>query len=184
MKTTRTLPLIATLALAWTLSACAGARPKTVPKPVGISTATAFIPPVDAIEASLRGEQFQSVEGLHGIYFEYDSSALSDEALSTLKVNASFLKKHPDLEVLTAGFCDERGTVEYNLALGQKRAKEVREYYIHLGIPGPSMATISYGKEQPVCTQPAEECWSKNRRADTRARSRQTAEDPPPPAAL
>ncbi len=173
MRTRLILP-IAALAGAWLLGACAGARTKPTPPPVEKSTDTATAP-IDVIEASLRGEKFQSAEGLQSITFDYDSASLSDEALGTLKANASFLKEHPGLEILAAGFCDERGTVEYNLALGQKRAKEVREYYIRLGLPGTAVATISYGKEDPICTQPTEECWRQNRRADTKARSRKTA---------
>ena len=73
---------------------------------------------------------------------------------------------------MAAGYCDERGTVEYNLALGQKRAKEVREYYIRLGIPGQTLATISYGKEAPLCSASNDDCWAQNRRAETRVRSR------------
>ena len=69
---------------------------------------------------------------------------------------------------LVAGHTDERGTVAYNLALGQKRAKEVRDYYIRLGVDGTKLATISYGKEQPACNVSDDECWLKNRRAETR----------------
>jgi len=70
-----------------------------------------------------------------------------------------------------AGHCDERGTIEYNLALGQRRAKEVRDYYLRLGVSGKSVATISYGKESPLCREANEECWAKNRRAETRIRT-------------
>ena len=122
-------------------------------------------------EASLRGAEFANAEGLEVVHFDYDSAALKDAALSSLKKNAQYLKDHPDMEVQVAGFCDQRGTIEYNLALGQKRAKEVREYYIRLGVPAKSMATISYGKEKLVCSDSNEDCWSKNRRAETQLRS-------------
>ncbi len=128
-------------------------------------------PGVETTEASIRGGEFAPVEGIDPIYFEYDSATLSPKALDVLKANAEALKTHPTWDVLVAGFCDERGTVEYNLALGQKRAKEVREYYMRLGVPAKSIATISYGKEQPVCSESTEECWSKNRRAETRVRA-------------
>jgi peptidoglycan-associated lipoprotein len=128
-------------------------------------------PGVDAEEASLRGGEFKSIEGLMPIRFEYDSALLKEEALSALKKNASYLKSNKQLQVLVAGFCDERGTVEYNLALGQKRAKAVREYYIRLGVNGRNVATISYGKEAPVCEESTEDCWSQNRRAETRVRA-------------
>jgi peptidoglycan-associated lipoprotein len=133
---------------------------------------SAVVPDVNVEEASLRGKEFQPMEGLEAIYFEYDSSSLKDAQLATLKKNAEYLKSHTDLELLVAGFCDERGTTEYNLALGQKRAKEVREYYIRLGVNGKSLATISYGKESPACAESSEDCWAKNRRAETRVRRR------------
>ncbi len=132
--------------------------------------AAAAAPDVNVEEASLRGKDFQPIEGLSAIRFDYDSASLKDAQLDTLKKNAEYLKAHPNLEVLVAGFCDERGTTEYNLALGQKRAKEVREYYIRLGVPGRSLATISYGKENPSCSEHTEECWAANRRAETRVR--------------
>jgi peptidoglycan-associated lipoprotein len=131
----------------------------------------AQVPEIETTEASIRGGEFASVEGIEPIYFEYDSATLSPKALDALKANAESLKTHPTWEVLVAGFCDERGTVEYNLALGQKRAKEVREYYMRLGVPAKSVATISYGKEQQVCSESTDECWAKNRRAETRVRA-------------
>ncbi len=129
-------------------------------------------PGVDVTEASIRGEMFVETGGLVTIYFDYDSSNLKTRALSGLKNNAEYLKENRDLEVLVAGHCDERGTIEYNLALGQKRAKEVREYYIRLGVPGKSIATISYGEEKSVCDVSTEECWAMDRRAETRVRTR------------
>lgn len=137
-------------------------------------------PGVDTTEASIRGGEFQSVDGIDPIYFEYDSATLSAKALDTLKANADYLKAHPDLDALVAGNCDERGTIEYNLALGQRRAKEVRDYYLRLGIPGKQVATISYGKEKPVCTEANEACWSKNRRADTKVRATLAKSSPAP----
>jgi peptidoglycan-associated lipoprotein len=128
-------------------------------------------PPTDVTEASLRvyGD-FQLRGDLKSVPFDYDSAKLSDEALTILKANAEVLKADAGLVVLVAGHCDERGTVAYNLALGQKRAKEVRDYYINLGVDGTHVATLSYGKEQPICSESTDECWSKNRRAETRAR--------------
>lgn len=133
---------------------------------------SAYTPDVDATEASIHGKEFAAVEGLDVIRFDYDSAALSPEALASLKKNAEYLKAHPQTEVLVAGFCDERGTIEYNMALGQKRAKEVREYYIRLGVNGRAIGTISYGEEMAVCSDATEACWGKNRRAETRLRAR------------
>lgn len=131
-----------------------------------------FDPNVDVTEASIRGSEFAAVPDLGTIYFEYDSASLKDATLSVLKSNAEYLKAHRDLDVLVAGHCDERGTTEYNLSLGQKRAKEVREYYIRLGVSGKSIATISYGEEKPSCAEATEDCWLTNRRAETRIRAR------------
>lgn len=130
----------------------------------------AYAPDVDAVEASIRGKEFNAVQGLETVQFDYDSATLGGTALETLKKNASYLKSHPQLDVLVAGFCDERGTIEYNMALGQKRAKQVREYYIRLGVNGRQVGTISYGEEMAVCSDATEACWSKNRRAETRVR--------------
>jgi len=127
-------------------------------------------PPTEVTEASLRTGGFSVREDLKPVPFDYDSAKLSEEALSILKSNAETLKAESSLVVMAAGHCDERGTVAYNLALGQKRAKEVRDYYIRLGIDGRRVATISYGKEMPVCQESSEECWSRNRRAETLSR--------------
>ncbi|MBI4423707.1 MAG: peptidoglycan-associated lipoprotein Pal [Elusimicrobia bacterium] len=134
----------------------------------------ASLPPgVEVGEADIRdGGQFIETPDLQAIHFDYDAYALSEEARGTLRRNADYLRKHPDLDILVAGHCDERGTTEYNLALGQKRAKEVREYYIRIGVPGKTVATISYGEEKPACDQPSEACWRQNRRAESRIRAR------------
>lgn len=135
-------------------------------------------PATDVTEASLRAGGFDARPDLKSVPFDYDSAKLSDEALAVLKANAAVLKEDASLEVLVAGHCDERGTTAYNLALGQKRAKEVRDYYVSLGVDGGRVATISYGKEQPLCPESNDECWSKNRRASTLAREK--AAEPAP----
>lgn len=139
----------------------------------GDATEAAPLPPgAEVIEASLRGSGFEADAEIKPVLFEYDSAQLSGATLDVLKANAAVLKSRPDQEFLVAGHCDDRGTVAYNLALGQKRAKEVREYYIRLGVDGRRIATISYGKEQGVCSEQTEECWSKNRRAVTGVRAK------------
>lgn len=141
----------------------------------GAAEAAPLAPGVEVTEASLRGSGFEADPEIAPVRFEYDSAQLSDETLAVLKANAEILKKRPALQVLVAGHCDERGTVAYNLALGQKRAKEVREYYIRLGVDGRRIATISYGKEQPECSESTEECWAANRRAVTGVRAAKAA---------
>jgi peptidoglycan-associated lipoprotein len=133
-------------------------------------------PPTDVTEASLRVSsstgEFALRDDLKPVPFDYDSAKLSEDALAILKANAEILKSDPDLEIRIAGHCDERGTVPYNLALGQKRANQVRDYYIQLGIEKSRLATISYGKEQPLCADSNEECWARNRRAESAARAK------------
>ena len=102
---------------------------------------------------------------LHDIYFEYDSFDLSESARQTLQENATWLKDHPTARVEVEGHCDDRGTVEYNLALGAKRAAAAKNYLVALGIGRERMTTISYGEELPICQEETEECWSRNRRA-------------------
>lgn len=103
---------------------------------------------------------------LQNIYFEFDRYDLTSEALQTLADNARVLKAHPEARVVVEGHCDERGTVEYNLALGDKRAKAVRDYLISLGVNSTQILTISYGKERPLDPSQTENAWAKNRRAE------------------
>jgi peptidoglycan-associated lipoprotein len=121
-------------------------------------------------EPSLRGKEYKEVPDLVTVYFDLDQATLRADARDTLKKNYQALKDHGDWEVLVEGHCDERGTTEYNLGLGQRRAAAVRQYYMTLGIGGKRIATISYGKENPICTQSNEDCWAKNRRGVTKVR--------------
>ena len=137
----------------------------------GGAAESAPLPPgAEVTEASLRGTGFEVDTDLAPVRFDYDSAQLSGDALDALKANAAIIKGKKGMEFLVSGHCDERGTIAYNLALGQKRAKEVRDYYIRLGVDGRKVATISFGKEQPECSDSTEECWSKNRRAVTGVR--------------
>ncbi len=124
-----------------------------------------------AEEPSLRGKDYKEMADISTIYFDLDQASLRADARDTLGKNYQSLKDHPDWEVLVEGHCDERGTTEYNLGLGQKRAASVRQYYIRLGMNGGKIATISYGKENPACTDHTEDCWSKNRRGVTKVRA-------------
>jgi peptidoglycan-associated lipoprotein len=139
------------------------------------SSAGSSLPETDVDEALIRGREFRPAGELKAVPFDFDSYELNEEARSVLKGNADYLKSHAGLEVLIEGHCDERGTREYNLALGQKRAKEARDYLIRLGVQGRRTATISYGQERPVCSDSTEECWAKNRRGETKVRSRTAA---------
>jgi peptidoglycan-associated lipoprotein len=99
------------------------------------------------------------------IYFEFDQSILSDTAKQNLTKKAEWLKAFPSAKALIEGHCDERGSAEYNLALGQKRADAAMQYLVSLGINANRLSTISYGKEKPLNTGHNEEAWAKNRRA-------------------
>ncbi|HXG53577.1 MAG TPA: peptidoglycan-associated lipoprotein Pal [candidate division Zixibacteria bacterium] len=101
---------------------------------------------------------------LKEIYFDFDKYELRDDARTTLKANAAWLKANPSARVEIEGHCDERGTSEYNLALGAKRAQAAKEYLQSLGIEAKRISTISYGEELPVCRQQTEECYRQNRR--------------------
>lgn len=144
-------------------------------KSAGAAESAPAAPAAEVAEAPLRAGGFDARADLQSAPFDFDSAKLSDEARAALKANAERLKAEPGVEVLVAGHCDERGTTAYNLALGQKRAKEVRDYYASLGIDGARVATISYGKEKPLCAESTDECWSRNRRAETFARNKAAA---------
>lgn len=99
------------------------------------------------------------------IRFDYDKYDLRDGDRQILANNAETLKKFDFLKVTVEGHCDERGTVEYNLALGDKRAKVAYDYLVSLGVAADRLKAVSYGKEVPLCQQATEECWARNRRA-------------------
>ncbi len=102
-------------------------------------------------------------------YFDYDKNDLREDARAALTTDATLLKQifqnDPNFSVIIEGHCDERGSAEYNLALGDRRAVAARDFLIQLGIPANKLRTISYGKERPQCTDATEDCYQKNRRA-------------------
>jgi len=98
------------------------------------------------------------------VFFEYDSYDISQQYQQVLQSDARFLQQHPNMKFTIEGHCDERGSTEYNLALGDNRANAVRQALISLGIPADRIRTISYGKERPFCTESTEACWAQNRR--------------------
>jgi peptidoglycan-associated lipoprotein len=101
---------------------------------------------------------------LKEIYFDFDRYDLRADARAILKANADWLRANPSARVQVEGHCDERGTNEYNLALGAKRAQSAKDYLLSLGILAERVSTVSYGEELPVCKEPTEACWQKNRR--------------------
>ena len=99
------------------------------------------------------------------IYFDFDKSDLRPESQAQLAKNADWLKANPTYKATIEGHCDERGTNEYNLALGERRANAAKDYLVSLGVDASRLETISYGEEHPVCTESTESCWQRNRRA-------------------
>lgn len=97
-------------------------------------------------------------------YFDYDSATIRSDARAALHKSAEFLRDHPSAHVTVEGHCDERGSTEYNIALGQRRAKAVEQYIVSLGVPADQIAITSWGKERPFCAQENENCWQQNRR--------------------
>ncbi len=98
-------------------------------------------------------------------YFDFDRSSLRPDAEAALSADSKFLKTHTDFRFTVEGNCDQRGSEEYNLGLGQRRADAAKDYLKDLGVSADRMATISYGKDRPVCTESDEECWQRNRNA-------------------
>lgn len=104
--------------------------------------------------------------GLRTVNFAFNSSSLSSSARSTLDSNAEYLKSNSGVEVQVEGHCDERGGVQYNLALGERRAKAVRDYLVAMGVEGSRITKISFGKDRPIAFGHDEEAWGQNRRAN------------------
>jgi peptidoglycan-associated lipoprotein len=110
-------------------------------------------------------KDFTEAAGLRDVYFDFDRSAFRPEDARILDANARWLQAHPATLVLIEGHADERGTNEYNLALGESRARVTREQLVARGVAASRITLVSYGEERPTCSQTAEACWAKNRRA-------------------
>jgi len=122
------------------------------------------VDPLDSDDLRVVNEELRRQGFAPDVYFEFDQSDLKPEAIQALSRNAEFLKLHPEFLLTIEGHCDERGTNEYNLALGDRRANAVKSYLTSLGVTGDRFQVISYGEERPVCTESDEGCWARNRR--------------------
>lgn len=185
--TTRILACAAVTALSLTFAGCAKkvtAKAPTTPAPEPAERHATFTPapaptraqptqatPATASRYPTDAERLKIQELLNRIqdaYFDYNKHTLRPDAEAALKTDAQtvadIIKQYPDFKLTVEGYCDERGSDEYNIALGDARAKQTKEYLSNLGLPGNQLATISYGKEKPVCTDHDEACWQKNRR--------------------
>jgi len=105
-----------------------------------------------------------AASGMKDIFFDLDKADLRPDAQETLKADAEYLRAHPEITVEIQGNCDMRGSEEYNLGLGDRRADAARQFLVNLGIPPNRLKSISFGKDRPLCTDQTEDCWQKNRR--------------------
>jgi peptidoglycan-associated lipoprotein len=169
-------------AIAITLLGCPKKKPATqpeeiqvdteeVPEPVEVAPPERDMTEEDRVQPGLPSDveelnQYLRDQGLiDDVYFDFDRSELRPEATEQLARNADWLRGNAGYVATIEGHCDERGTNEYNLALGERRANAAKSYLVSLGIDGGRLTTISYGEERPVCTESTESCWQRNRRA-------------------
>lgn len=153
------------LVLTLVLTACNPGR-RHPPSVAAVESATD--PHALSADADREAAVQQLLENFQRVHFALDSSSLTDDAKAALTANAAILGDHPDLRVEVQGHADERGTVDYNLALGQRRAKRVTDWLTSQGVPTGRLRTVSYGEELPLVSGRDERAWSKNRRAEFR----------------
>ncbi|MGH9524511.1 MAG: peptidoglycan-associated lipoprotein Pal [Terriglobales bacterium] len=134
----------------------------------GTQDATARVtvtpPPAVAPPQPSQSEEEMFNANVKDIYFDYDKYDVRGDAQQTLQQDAQWLSQHPNVSFTIEGHCDERGSTEYNLALGDNRAQSAKSALVQLGVPANRIKTISYGKEKPFCTESNEQCWQENRR--------------------
>jgi peptidoglycan-associated lipoprotein len=135
----------------------------------GTTEATAHVtvqsPPAVQVPTNTMSEEEEFKANVQDAFFDYDSYDIRSDAQATLSKDASFLASHPDIRIVIGGYCDERGSDEYNLALGENRANAAKNALVTAGVAANRIRVISYGKEKPFCSESTEECWQKNRRA-------------------
>jgi peptidoglycan-associated lipoprotein len=140
----------------------------TASGPGGSASATASVtvnapaPPPETPKGPTDDELF--MREVRDAYFDYDKADLRADARTALSKTADFLKNYPRFKVIVEGHCDERGSTEYNLGLGDRRASAVKQYLVSLGVAADRVSTVSYGKEKPFCMESNEACWQQNRR--------------------
>jgi peptidoglycan-associated lipoprotein len=130
-------------------------------------------PPSKYPDAATRARIDELIGRIQDAYFDYDAHTLRNDAISTLAADSKelgqILQQFRSYKLKIEGFCDERGSAEYNVALGDARAKAAKDYLVNAGVPSNSLDTVSFGKENPVCTEHEESCWQKNRRVHIEA---------------
>ena len=162
MKNFAVGPKLAVVAFAIFVAGCATNPPPAPPQ------APPPAPVVQPAPSIIPG----SAQDLHvnvgdTVHFDYDKYAVLDADKATLQRQAAWLAKYPNIKVTVEGHADERGTREYNIALGARRANAVKEYLVSLGVSAARVDTVSYGKEKPICSDSSESCWAQNRRGVT-----------------
>ena len=135
----------------------------------GSADATAHVtvnaPPAVSVPTNTMTAEQEFEANVQPIFFDYDSYDIRSDAQATLAKDASYLVSHPNIKIVIGGYCDERGSDEYNLALGQNRADAAKNALVTAGVAASRIRVISYGKEKPFCTESTEACWQQNRRA-------------------
>jgi peptidoglycan-associated lipoprotein len=153
----------AKLAFVLAFVALAGCATKPVATPAAVTSTPARTMPAQS--SILPGSEKDFTVNIGDtVHFDYNKYAITDEDRSILQRQAAWLQKYPGVRLSIEGHCDERGTREYNLALGARRAHAIKEYLVSLSVSPTRLDTISYGKERPICSESTEACWARNRR--------------------
>lgn len=171
----RTMKLLSVFSMILLLAACGSQPPAPEQSPAPVQSSTPTEPAAPATPSKVDTFDPMSIAALkdprsplskRSVYFDFDSYVIKDEFQSLLATHAKFLAANPTMKMLIQGNADERGSREYNLALGQKRADAIKKALSLLGVPESQMESVSLGEEKPVCTESNEDCWAKNRRGD------------------
>ena len=135
----------------------------------GSADATASVtvnaPPAVEVPTNTMSAEEEFKASVQDIFYDYDTYDIRSDAQATLSKDATYLVSHPNVRVVIGGYCDERGSNEYNLALGQNRADAAKNALVTAGVAATRIRVVSYGKEKPFCSESTEECWQQNRRA-------------------
>lgn len=163
--------VVLVFALAAGLTACTKNVKDDAQANLAAGTGTTNVGTEMVLEETTIADSVPSQEvSLGTVYFALDKYTLSADARKIVEANVQAIKTAGSVaayQIIVEGNCDDRGTTSYNIALGQKRADEIKANYVRLGIPEANIQTVSYGEEKPVCTESTQTCWAKNRRADT-----------------
>ncbi len=150
-----------------TITQASSANPASAP--ARVSSPPAVMTPASRYpDAATRARIDELLARIEDAYFDYDRATLRPDAVKALEADSSelrdILQNYPDYKLTIEGHCDERGSAEYNMALGDRRAESAKDYLVQVGIPSAQLNIVSYGKERPVCSEHAEDCWQRNRR--------------------